>query len=726
MCKGLLKKKNVLQGMAVIICLLSVMAQQVNAARVEVAEELLVDLRSEDLAPGPVTEWPNRGTLGGSFIPGNDNLPNVETAWGEGLDVYPYEGHETYTNMPALEKWWYLVYTYDGGTCRLYVNGEPAGEKSMVLGTKSGSVIRIACQSASLNEAHSGRRLNGALAQVRIHDGVLTPEQIQTNAQIRIQTSGEVSNPSPKNDDPDVPLRDLILSWEPGEYPGTHTVYFSEDMNAVESGIAEAVPDIDVNSYVPGPLNYETTYYWRVAEVNDSPDKTVYEGSVWSFTTEPYALPIPAQAISATASSQSPDQGPEKTVDRSGLDVNDMHSTVGTDMWLSEASEPNSAWIQYEFDIPYKLHQMLVWNYNGESFLTGSGMKDVTVEYSSEGSNWMLLDNVTEFQQAPGTNDYASDIVVDFDVAAVKFVKITATSNWLAFSPRFGLSEVQFLQIPVSASKPSPDDGATEVAIDVSLNWKAGREAAEHKVYLSADAQSVENSTVPVETVLETRYGPLSLDLGQTYYWRVDEVNSAETITTWQGGVWSFTTSESIVVDDFESYNDIEAGEEGSNLVYNTWTDGFDNPAINGSTIGYFEAFQPTMETDIVHGGRQSVPVFYDNTSATLSEVTVSTNDLAIGSDWTKGSPEMLVLWIYGDPNNPATERMYVKVNTTKVNYEGSLAQEDWQQFSIDLASLGINLSNVTSITIGFERIGATGGSGMIFIDDILLVALLE
>jgi len=60
---------------------------------------------------------------------------------------------------------------------------------------------------------------------------------------------------------------------------------------------------------------------------------------------------------------------------------------------------------------------------------------------------------------------------------------------------------------------------------------------------------------------------------------------------------------------------------------------------------GYVEAFQPTMETDIVHGGRQSVPVSYDNTSASLSEVTVSTNDLAIGSDWTKGSPEQLTFW---------------------------------------------------------------------------------
>ena len=76
----------------------------------------------------------------------------------------------------------------------------------------------------------------------------------------------------------------------------------------------------------------------------------------------------------------------------------------------------------------------------------------------------------------------------------------------------------------------------------------------------------------------------------------------------------------------------------------------------------------------------------------------------------------------YSDPNNAATEQMYVKVNSSnKVIYGGDLTQTDWQEFSVDLASLGIDLSNVSSLTIGFERIGATGGSGMVFIDDILL-----
>ena len=117
------------------------------------------------------------------------------------------------------------------------------------------------------------------------------------------------------------------------------------------------------------------------------------------------------------------------------------------------------------------------------------------------------------------------------------------------------------------------------------------------------------------------------------------------------------------------------------------------------------------------------MPVAYDNSTASVSEITANTSDLQIGSDWTVGAPATLSIWFYGDADNPATTRLYVKVNNAKVVYEGNLSQAEWQEFSIDLASLGINLSNVTTLTIGFEKTGATGGSGTILIDDIRLYA---
>ena len=120
-------------------------------------------------------------------------------------------------------------------------------------------------------------------------------------------------------------------------------------------------------------------------------------------------------------------------------------------------------------------------------------------------------------------------------------------------------------------------------------------------------------------------------------------------------------------MDDFEFYNDLPVEEEGSNPVYATWKDGFDDPSTNGSTIGYVEPFQPSMETEIVHGGDQSVPFQYDNTTTSYSEVSVNPVDLPIGSDWSIGSPQTLVLSFHGSSDNAATEQMYVKVNGGKI-----------------------------------------------------------
>jgi len=94
-------------------------------------------------------------------------------------------------------------------------------------------------------------------------------------------------------------------------------------------------------------------------------------------------------------------------------------------------------------------------------------------------------------------------------------------------------------------------------------------------VYVNTDEQAVIDGTAAVISVPETSHGPLSLDLAQTYYWKINEVNMAETPTTLEGDVWNFATRQFLVVEDFESYNDIPTGEEGSNPVYLTWIDGY-------------------------------------------------------------------------------------------------------------------------------------------------------
>jgi hypothetical protein len=126
------------------------------------------------------------------------------------------------------------------------------------------------------------------------------------------------------------------------------------------------------------------------------------------------------------------------------------------------------------------------------------------------------------------------------------------------------------------------------------------------------------------------------------------------------------------------------------------------------------------MEIATVYDDRQSAPLYYDNTTVGFSEVTANLADLGVSGDWTKHGIQTLVLWVYGAADN-AVQQMYVKVGSTKVLYDGDITEPAWMQWSIDLTGLGINLSNVTQLSIGLERIGAAGGSGMMLVDAIRL-----
>jgi len=634
------------------------------------------------------------------------------------LDIGIGDSHTTVTGIMLLQTrtWYHIAATWDAGTCVAYVDGEELARGTYGSFTMLNTKADIGNDGSPDNRAEG---FAGLIDDFRLYNTVLVADEIKT---IMRGQPGPASGPSPADTATDVP-RDVVLSWTPGEYAALingHKVYFSENFDEVNNGIGGVAQD--ANSYAPAlRLDFGTTYYWRVDEVNSAPDYAEYRGSVWSFTTEPIACLI--ENITATASSAiRANEGPENTINGSGLDDGDLHSAENTAMWLSNGVDPNAAWIQYEFDRIHKLYQMCVWNYNSSvEPMVGFGVKEATIEYSLDGTNWAILGTTHEFARGPGVAGYALNTTVDLSGVAARYVKITAKSNWGGLVNQYGLSEVRFLYIPVLAAEPSPDSGATDVGVDVTLSWRAGREAAKHDVYLSTNEQVVIDGTVPVATVTEAGYAP-SVDLASTYYWRIDEVNDAGTPTTWQGDIWNLSTQEYLVVDDFESYNDIEAGQKGSNLVYETWVDGF-GTTTNGSTIGYTEAFQPSMETSLIYDGRQSVPLFYNNTTTSLSEVTANVAVLQAGQDWAEHGIKGLTLRFLGDPDN-VLQQLYVKINGTKVTYDGdaeNLRRAAWQMWYIDLASLGVNLSNVTTLTIGLERIGTLGGQGMILLDGIRL-----
>jgi len=609
-----------------------------------------------------------------------------------------------------VSTWVHVAYVFDdvANVFKEYYDGVMIDSDAVTNGIGiSTANFRIGGDSPSV-----GNYYLGLMDDWRVYDRALTEEEIQAAMTGKGPHDEVASEPRPADKATDV-VRETGLSWAPSKAGTARDVYFGTakvDVDAASRDNPGAVlvsREQAENAYQPAArLDLGQTYFWRIDEINTTTN-TIYKGNVWSFTVEPSSYPI--QNVTATASgSSNVGTSPAKTVDGSGLNANNQHSTSAMDMWLSNTTTPGGAWIQYAFDAEYKLDKLLVWNSNQmvEPFV-GFGAKSVTIAYSSDGADWTTLGDF-EFAQATGSADYTANTTVDLAGVVARYVKLTINSNWGGVAAQYGLSEVRFFSTPVAAREPNPAVGAADVGPEAALSWRAGREAGSHQVYLSTDQQAVIDGTVAPVTALQAQINA-TVDLGQTYYWKVVEVNDAETPASWEGPVWSFSTKTAVVVDDFESYTDLEGSR-----IYQTWIDGWDNSNANGAIVGYDKA--PFAEQAIIYGGRQSMPLTYANSPAASSQAE-RTFDAA--QDWTKYGLKTLSVMFRGDPANSGT--MYLKINNTKVVYSGSaddIKRTQWQAWNIDLASTGANLKSVAKLAIGVDGAGA---SGKLYLDDIRL-----
>ncbi|MDD5063979.1 MAG: hypothetical protein PHQ35_04360 [Phycisphaerae bacterium] len=272
------------------------------------------------------------------------------------------------------------------------------------------------------------------------------------------------------------------------------------------------------------------------------------------------------------------------------------------------------------------------------------------------------------------------------------------------------------------AQRPVPFNEAEDAPIDAALNWLKGGLAETHDVYFGTNETAVTNAnrSNPLGVLVSQDQEPNTYDpygaagffqLNTTYYWRIDEVNSAPDNTIFKGETWSFRTSPTAVVEDFDSYEDHAA-------LRNIWQ--------NSGT-----GAEVSVKTSIARSGNSMRYLYNNNLPPYYSEVSTDVADLGINDpNWLGLGANTLVLYFYGKPSNPIDEQMYVKLtdgdnppHTATVTYSNmnDVRLKQWNNWSIELTEFtGVNLSNVAKITIGFGN-GSPGDAGTVYFEDITL-----
>jgi len=630
-------------------------------------------------------------------------------------------------------QWHHLVLTTNSaaGTATIYIDG-----------------AEVASTSFSVSEAITAVRIGGPREYVQVwatytgllDDVVVYNEALDADAVFQLYRKGpavapKARSPKPANGYDDVVAQDVQLSWRADLMNPVFDVYVGTSYADVDQASRNNAMDVllsqaqDANALDYGRIDFSKTYYWRVDEVN-TVTNTIHRGDIWSFTGEPYSLQIPFEDLGVTASSSNIAADANQIVNGAGLDPNGLHSTLASDMWQTSMGDSNPG-LTFEFNQVKKLDTMRVWNYNETADSSvGWSVKDMILETSVDGTTWSLVEGADQLSRGPAASGYAAGDVIDLEGITARFVKMTFVSNWGGLLTQYGLSEIQFKAIPAYARELEPGDGALNVDPRTQATWRAGRGAVEHVVTVDAGESAVAAGTASSRVVQENSVPLADLDvlLGTTYYWRVDEVNDA-TGSPWLGNVQSFSTSRSLVVDDFESYTNVSPDRP-----FQTWLDGigysedvFFPVAYNGNGTGagvghdiwaldspHFDGL--IMETDTVKGGDQSLPLYYNNSGGGTTSHT--DRMWSTPQDWTGHGIQTLVVNLYGDPSNTGGP-VFVEINGKKVTPpdNANLQVASWHQWDIDLASLGANLSAITSMSIGVEGTG----SGMILLDDIAL-----
>jgi hypothetical protein len=441
--------------------------------------------------------------------------------------------------------------------------------------------------------------------------------------------------PVPGNGSKFVDSANLVLRWTAGYGAKLHYVYFGDDYDTVANDTGGTSQGN--LSFNPGALEPDKTYYWRVDEYDIT---TTHIGDVWSFTTAKVGGGVKAQYYNGMNFENLVLTRIDPQIDFNWGDPGSPDASVNVDQFSARwTGEVEAAFTETYTFYTTSDDGARLW-INGVQ-VVNSWIDQGATEHNGKidlvaGNTYSLI---MEYYENGG--------------GAVAQLRWSSPSTPKQLIPQAALSP------PVRASAPNPSSGATGTKLTPVLTWSPGDYAVSHEVYFGMDADAVRNADKSSPEYKATKalgdesYDPGKLAWFTTYYWRIDEVNAVNPDSPWVGNLWSFTTGDFILIDDFEEYN------SGENQIWYFWKDGlgYGTPGTadyyagngTGAAVGDETTNSYTEET-IVHGGRQSMPLSYDNNKTGYSKYSETELTLTDTRDWTDENVAELSIWFRGYP----------------------------------------------------------------------------
>lgn len=289
-----------------------------------------------------------------------------------------------------------------------------------------------------------------------------------------------------------------------------------------------------------------------------------------------------------------------------------------------------------------------------------------------------------------------NDLVLPFVPRAIRVVGLDLGGQ----SPGFDLSCVVARlshDCGARAGYPHPVSGARKIEPDAWLTWVPACSADRQAIYLSdreslvrTGAAAARRATLPGDA---NTYDPSGLELGRTYFWRVDGLGPADANLIDAGDIWSFTVADHVVVDDFEEY------------VY----------APSLSDVWQITGWAGlVLEPQVLDTCQHSMVFNYYYDSTTGSKVSRHFRE---PWDWTQGGTRVLQLLIQGDLPNPSGGELYIALTdgvreqlVTDLVVMEIGTNPLWRTCRIALERFDeIDLTRVCGVTIGTRAAAALG-----------------